>query len=138
MPSHPSIQNDAALREFWLACGLGEQAWPAAAERFAQYHDLIAAHNDPAGLMGANWETDFDLKHLADSLAVLRAFPEILAASPAAADVGCGAGLPGIVLAVALPGLSLTAVESNHKKARFVALAVRELGLEDAARIATA
>src|SRR5690606_1816892 len=46
------------------------------------------------------------------------------------ADLGTGPGLPGIPLAIACPGLRVTLVESNGKKARFLREAVRELGLE--------
>ena len=45
------------------------------------------------------------------------------------ADLGAGAGLPGIPLAIACPQLQVTLVESNGKKARFLREAVRTLGL---------
>jgi 16S rRNA (guanine527-N7)-methyltransferase len=48
------------------------------------------------------------------------------------ADLGTGAGLPGIPLAVATPGLRVTLVESNGKKARFMREALRVLGLGNA------
>ncbi|MGH8432674.1 MAG: 16S rRNA (guanine(527)-N(7))-methyltransferase RsmG, partial [Solimonas sp.] len=44
-------------------------------------------------------------------------------------DVGAGAGLPGIVLAIANPALEVTVLDSNGKKARFMRHAVRTLGL---------
>lgn len=47
------------------------------------------------------------------------------------ADLGTGPGLPGIPLAIAIPGLQVTLVESNGKKARFLREAVRTLGLGD-------
>jgi 16S rRNA (guanine527-N7)-methyltransferase len=48
------------------------------------------------------------------------------------ADLGAGAGLPGIPLAIAKPALQVTLVESNGKKARFLREAVRTLGLANA------
>jgi 16S rRNA (guanine527-N7)-methyltransferase len=48
------------------------------------------------------------------------------------ADLGTGAGLPGIPLALAKPALQVTLVESNGKKARFLREAVRTLGLANA------
>ncbi len=84
------------------------------------------------------WNTTYNLtairdpremvdKHLLDSLAM-----HAHATSGALADLGSGAGLPGIPLAIAQPGLQVTLVESNGKKARFMREAVRVLGLDNA------
>ena len=70
-------------------------------------------------------------KHLLDSLAMHRHVDDIARAGGALADLGTGAGLPGIPLAIAKPGLRVTLVESNGKKARFMREAVRKLGLAD-------
>jgi 16S rRNA (guanine527-N7)-methyltransferase len=48
------------------------------------------------------------------------------------ADLGTGPGIPGIPLAIAVPGLEVALVESNGKKARFLREAVRQLGLANA------
>jgi 16S rRNA (guanine527-N7)-methyltransferase len=66
--------------------------------------------------------------HLLDSLAMhpfVRGIGNL-------ADLGSGAGLPGIPLAIAVPALQVTLVESNGKKARFLREAVRTLGLGNA------
>ncbi len=62
--------------------------------------------------------------HLLDSLAVL---PHLWAGRWL--DVGCGAGLPGMVLAIARPDWQFTLLDSNSKKTSFVQQAVIELGL---------
>jgi len=64
--------------------------------------------------------------HLLDSLAVL---PHLWAGRWL--DVGCGAGLPGMVLAVARPDWQFTLLDSNSKKTSFVQQAVIELGLKN-------
>ncbi|MDD5383689.1 MAG: 16S rRNA (guanine(527)-N(7))-methyltransferase RsmG [Gallionella sp.] len=64
--------------------------------------------------------------HLLDSLAVM---PHLWAGRWL--DVGCGAGLPGLVLAVAQPDWQFTLLDSNGKKTSFVQQAVIELGLRN-------
>ncbi|MDH4215497.1 MAG: 16S rRNA (guanine(527)-N(7))-methyltransferase RsmG [Gallionella sp.] len=64
--------------------------------------------------------------HLLDSLAVL---PQLWLGRWL--DVGCGAGLPGLVLAVAQPDWQFTLLDSNSKKTSFVQQAVIELGLQN-------
>ena len=46
-------------------------------------------------------------------------------------DIGSGAGLPGLVLAIAHPGLAVTLLERMARRARFLELAARELGLDN-------
>jgi 16S rRNA (guanine527-N7)-methyltransferase len=65
--------------------------------------------------------------HLADSLVAL-GLPEIRHAR-AMADLGSGAGLPGLPLAIALPDTTVTVVESSGRKCAFVERAVAACGL---------
>lgn len=65
--------------------------------------------------------------HLLDSLAVM---PHLWPSRWL--DVGCGAGLPGVVLAIALPDWQFTLLDSNSKKTSFVQQAIIELGLPNA------
>lgn len=64
--------------------------------------------------------------HLLDSLAVM---PYLTKGHWL--DVGCGAGLPGLVLAIAQPDWHFTLLDSNSKKTSFVQQAVIELGLSN-------
>jgi 16S rRNA (guanine527-N7)-methyltransferase len=65
--------------------------------------------------------------HLLDSLAVL---PHVNGGRWL--DVGCGAGLPGVVMAIVRPDLAVTMLDSNSKKTGFVQQAIIELGLQNA------
>lgn len=65
--------------------------------------------------------------HLLDSLAVL---PHLAAGRWL--DVGCGAGLPGLVIAICQPHWQVTLLDSNSKKTGFVQQAIIELGLRNA------
>jgi 16S rRNA (guanine527-N7)-methyltransferase len=65
--------------------------------------------------------------HVADSLAGLEV-PELRSAG-VVADLGAGAGLPGLVLAAALPGAQVVLVESVGRKCEFLRAAAAEMGL---------
>lgn len=65
-------------------------------------------------------------RHLLDSLAIM---PFVSGAS--LVDVGSGAGLPGVVLAIARPKLDVTVVEANRKKAAFLRHVRRRLALDN-------
>lgn len=68
--------------------------------------------------------------HLADSLVGLD-LPEVRGAGRIA-DLGAGAGLPGLVLAAALPDAEVALVESNQRKCAFLRRAVSECGIANA------
>jgi 16S rRNA (guanine527-N7)-methyltransferase len=72
-------------------------------------------------------------QHLLDSLAILPGVPEAALAGKRWADVGSGAGLPGIPLAIARPDLQMTLIESVGKKSAFQRQAKIELGLSNLA-----
>lgn len=88
------------------------------------YLDLLAKWNRTYNLTAIRDPADMVAKHLLDSLAVLP-----FVHGHALADLGSGAGLPGIPLAIARPDIHVTLVESNGKKARFQREAVRSLSL---------
>jgi 16S rRNA (guanine527-N7)-methyltransferase len=100
-----------------------------AAERLLRLMDLVAAA--PISLTSVREPAQAVDIHVADSLAGLDV-PE-LAAARTIADLGAGAGFPGLVLAIALPGAHVALVESVRKKADFLERAVADLGLENVA-----
>ena len=67
--------------------------------------------------------------HLADSLVALEL--EVVRHAGAIADLGAGAGLPGLPLAIARPEASVTLVESNGRKAEFIARTAEACGLDN-------
>lgn len=71
--------------------------------------------------------------HLADSLVGLE-LPEVRAAC-AVADLGSGAGFPGLPLAIALPGARVSCVESNGRKCAFITRAAEACGAANAVTV---
>lgn len=115
---------DAALDAGLAALGLD----PALAAPLRAYLDLLARWNRTYNLTAIRDPGEMVTLHLLDSLSMhahVRGVARL-------ADLGTGAGLPGIPLAIARPDLQVTLVESNGKKARFLREAVRQLGLANA------
>lgn len=80
------------------------------------YADELLKWNEKVSLTAITQTAEVVDKHLLDSLAVL---PEIQGATHLL-DLGAGAGLPGIPLAIALPGLRATLVDAVAKKVAFM------------------
>lgn len=97
---------------------------PTATGQLLDYLELLAQWNKSFNLTAVRVPADMVTRHLLDSLAVL---PSLHGGT--AVDLGSGAGLPGIVLAIAEPAREWLLVDANGKKARFLRAAVRELSL---------
>lgn len=112
-----------------LQFGLSEMTLTLPAEKQSQllaYLHLLQKWNKTYNLTAI---TDFDKMisyHLLDSLSVS---PYLTGEN--IVDVGSGAGLPGIPLAICFPDKKFTLIDSVGKKTRFITHAVRELGLSN-------
>jgi 16S rRNA (guanine527-N7)-methyltransferase len=106
---------------------------PAATARLAALTRFLASEpTAPTAIHGA---TSIVEQHIADSLVALEL--EELRPGLRIVDIGSGAGMPGLPLAIALPDTSLVLVESNARKCDFIASAIRLCGVENAEAIAT-
>jgi 16S rRNA (guanine527-N7)-methyltransferase len=115
-----------------LEAGLGELGLDRAfAEPLLAYLALLARWNQTYNLTAVRDQQEMVGKHLLDSLAMHPFVDALAQRGGSLADLGTGPGLPGIPLAIVKPGLRVTLVESNGKKARFLREAVRKLGLSD-------
>ena len=115
-----------------LRAGLADlQLDPALETRLLDYLSLLLRWNRTYNLTAVRDPREMVTKHLLDSLAMHPYVDGLARAGGALADLGTGAGLPGIPLAIAKPGLRVTLVESAGKKARFMREAVRQLKLAD-------
>jgi 16S rRNA (guanine527-N7)-methyltransferase len=93
------------------------------------YLRLLIEQAVPQGMIASSDSARLRERHLSDSL---RAVSLLFATDKAVIDMGSGAGLPGIPLAVAHPELTFTLVESRKRRAAFLELVIEKLALENA------
>lgn len=97
-------------------------------ERFAlaeRYHELLATRGIEWGLMGPREVDRLWERHILNSAALA----DLLPADATMVDVGSGAGLPGVPLAIARPDLSVTLLEPLLRRFNFLSEVVDELGI---------
>lgn len=104
---------------------LGLALPPAAQTKLIEYIKLLEKWNRVHNLTAVREPEQMVALHLLDSLSVLPHLDN----RTSLLDVGTGAGLPGIPLAIARPELEVTLLDSNHKKTTFLAQAKAELAL---------
>ena len=97
-------------------------------EQLQKYFELLAEWNKKMNLTAITDESGVALKHFADSLSLLN-FVDIPQNS-SLADVGTGAGFPGVVLKIARPDIKLTLIDSLNKRLVFLGEVCAQLGIE--------
>jgi 16S rRNA (guanine527-N7)-methyltransferase len=107
--------------------GLGLKFEPRQQGLLLDYLALLTKWNRVYNLTAIREPERMVSHHLLDSLAIV---PHIDGEN--ILDVGSGAGLPGIPLAVARPDISVTMLDSNQKKTAFIQQAISALGLKNA------
>ncbi|MCK9380497.1 MAG: 16S rRNA (guanine(527)-N(7))-methyltransferase RsmG [Sulfuritalea sp.] len=115
------------LQEGLAALGLDLPA--AMQSKLLGYVALLSKWNRTYNLTAIRDESEMVTQHLLDSLSVLPVVQESAPAGRRWADVGSGAGLPGIPLAIVRPDLDMTLIEAVAKKSAFQRQAKIELGL---------
>lgn len=106
---------------------LGVRLDDAQISQLERYLDLLEKWNRVYNLTAIRERERMVTHHVLDSLAILRHVR-----GPRVLDVGSGAGLPGIPLAIAGRSLHVTLVDSNQKKAAFLRQAIADLALANA------
>lgn len=95
-----------------------------AAEHFA---DMLVAEGELRGLVGPRELPRLWSRHIVNSAAVVPFLP----GRGSVADVGSGAGFPGVVVALLRPDLDITLVETMERRCEWLELVVDELGLDN-------
>jgi 16S rRNA (guanine527-N7)-methyltransferase len=114
---------------------LGEQGSVSARveEKLRRYLALLTKWNRVYNLTAITEPEQMITHHVLDSLAIAAPLDLLLARTQGARvlDVGSGAGLPGIPLAIARPAWQLTLLDGNSKRTAFIAQAAAEIGLSN-------
>lgn len=92
---------------------------------------LLSAQGVEWGLIGPREVERIWPRHIFNSVAVA----PLIGSGAFVVDVGSGAGLPGLPLALARPDLRVTLLEPMQRRCAFLALAIAELGLADRVRV---
>jgi 16S rRNA (guanine527-N7)-methyltransferase len=122
----PAPPSSAVIRR-----ALGEFKLPAYDEQvlqIQQYIKILLAWNDKVNLTAIRDPLEMLYRHFCESMYASISVP---VEKGRLADVGSGGGFPGLPLKIIQPNLRVFLVESNLKKATFLAEVIRELGLKD-------
>jgi 16S rRNA (guanine527-N7)-methyltransferase len=111
-----------ALSEFQV------QLSPEQVASVQRYMAILLAWNEKVNLTAIRDPLEVLYRHFCESMFAAAAVP---LQAGRLADVGSGGGFPGLALKIARPELHVFLIESNVKKATFLAEVVRELGLTD-------
>ena len=119
----PRAALERGIDELALALPTG------AVEQLLAYSELLTKWNRTYNLTAIRDPLEMVSLHLLDSLAVLPHLP--MSEGAAIADIGSGAGLPGIPLAIARTEWRMTLNDSSQKKVAFMRQAAIELGMRN-------
>jgi len=105
---------------------LGVEAAAGTLERFDAYLRALSKSNKAFNLVSRKSQDEALTRHLLDSLSIMSSLN-----GDRLLDVGTGAGLPGLIAAIAAPNVHCTLLDSNGKKARFCYQTAADLGLDN-------
>ncbi len=101
-------------------------------DQLNKLREVCLEYNTHTNLTSITDEEEFNIKHILDSLSVLK-FHDLN--NKKILDVGSGGGFPGLVFAIVLDNSEITMLDSNNKKTKYIDHAIEELGLKNAKTI---
>lgn len=96
-------------------------------QQFTRYYELLVETNKVMNLTAITEPEEVAVKHMVDSLLAF----DVKMKNSALADVGTGAGFPGVPLKIYCPELKVTLIDSLGKRLKFLETVIAELGLEN-------
>lgn len=118
------LEDPAAFApEVWELAG-----GPEGRQRLERYARLLVAEGELRGLIGPRELGKLWSRHIINSLVAAPLVPQ----GSAIADVGSGAGFPGIVWAATRPDMSVTLIETMERRSQWLTEVIAELGLTNA------
>ena len=120
------------LREGLLAKGIELSAMQG--EQFERFTAMFLEKSKQMNLSAITSEEGIAVLHYLDSLTLLDT--ALIHEGARVIDIGCGAGFPGVPLAIMRPDIALTLLDATKKKLSFVQEAVKSLGLSGAQTVA--
>jgi 16S rRNA (guanine527-N7)-methyltransferase len=117
-----------------LTAGVVAEVFGATAEQAGRYVDILATDGVTRGLIGPREVERLWDRHILNSVAVAT----LIAPESTVVDVGSGAGLPGIPLALLRPDLCITLLEPLLRRVNFLGETVEALGLAGRVRVVRA
>lgn len=129
MPFSDDIPNAAEIWQTTLAW----QPNPQQQEKFALFYHAMLTANSQVNLTRITDAKDFWEKHLWDALSGIQPWLGDLSRDPGAkvVDIGSGAGVPGVPVAIARPDWQITLLEARRKKVSFLESLPALLGLDN-------
>lgn len=120
----PSLNRDAELASSAETRSLFGRSY----DNVAAFAELLRAEGEPRGLIGPSEASRIWDRHILNSAALLGFLPK----QGMIADLGSGAGLPGVVLAMARPELRFTLVEPMERRASWLSDVIARFELDNA------
>jgi 16S rRNA (guanine527-N7)-methyltransferase len=127
----PTLSIEQALEEMKrrLARLLIEPS-EAQIQQLRDYCSTLQKYNEHTNLVSKTDAESLVLGHIVDSWTLVPLMRAPASEVPSLVDIGSGAGFPGIILAIAIPELQVTLIESVGKKSRFLTETVQLLGFD--------
>lgn len=129
-PQIPTTDEGSEAARESISLGLvalGYDCEPAVIDRLAQLASLLSSWAPRMNLTGHRGADTIARRLILDALALIKVLPDF----EKLADLGSGAGFPGLPIAILFPGRTVVSVEARSRRVSFQKTVVRELALEN-------